>query len=177
MALSDRLGMVHIITGPGKGKTSAAFGMALRAAGQGLRVLVIQFLKTAETTGEVKAIKAVKGITIRQFGTGKFVEKGRVSEADRRYAQEAMNLAREVVEKGECDMLILDEVNTAVRFGVLSAQDVVDLLKSRMEEIEVVLTGRDAPQELLEFADYVSHVEGKKHPYERGVSARKGIEW
>jgi cob(I)alamin adenosyltransferase len=177
MADTDRLGMVHVITGPGKGKTSAAFGMALRAAGHGLRVFIIQFLKTAETTGEVRSIGKVEGVTVRQFGTGNFVEKGNLSEADRVCARKGMELARQVVESAGCDLLVLDEVATAVHFGLLSDQDDTELLKSRTEDIEVVLTGRYAPPELIELADYVSYVDEKKHPYERGVAARKGIEW
>jgi cob(I)alamin adenosyltransferase len=168
---------VHVITGPGKGKTTAAFGLAMRAAGHGLRVCIIQFMKTGEVTGEVLAAKRLGGIEVAQFGTGRFVDERHVTDEDRKCALDALYRAKMVISGGQCDLLVLDEVNVAVSFGLVSAQGVLDMIKSRPREMEVVLTGRNAPQEFLDYADYVSVVESKKHPFASGVQARKGIEW
>lgn len=177
MSASEGLGKVHVITGPGKGKTTAAFGLAMRAAGHGIAVCIIQFMKTGETTGETIAAKRVRGIEVRQFGTGRFVDLKKPSGKDRRIAQEALQYARTKFESGDCQMVILDEVNTAVSYGLISISDVLEAVKSRKEGIEVVLTGRDAPLEFIEYADYVSVIDSWKHPFDEGLRARKGVEW
>lgn len=171
------LGKVHVITGPGKGKTTAAFGLAMRAAGHGYRVCIVQFMKTGETTGELIAARSIEGIEVLQFGTGRFVEKGSPSEEDRRVVLSALSAARERLEGGLCQMVVLDEVNVAVSMGLVGAEEVLGILRSRREGTEVVLTGRDAPREFIEFADYVSVIDNAKHPYDRGARARKGVEW
>lgn len=176
MSTPEGLGKVHVITGPGKGKTTAAFGLAMRAAGHGLAVCIIQFMKTGETTGETVAAKRVPGIEVRQFGTGKFLDQKKPSVEDRRMAHEALQYARTKLEGG-CEMVILDEVNTAVSFGLISKFDVLKAVKSRKEGVEVVLTGRDAPLEFIEYADYVSVIDSWKHPFDEGLRARKGVEW
>ena len=175
--MRDELGRVHVITGSGKGKTTAAFGLAMRAAGHGLRVYVIQFMKTGETTGEVMVARKLEGIRVEQFGTGAFVDPKKIDEADRRAAVDALDRARSVLEKGECELLVLDEVNMAVSLGLISAGDVLRLLRDRSKGVEVVLTGRNAPIEFIEYADYVSIIDSKKHPFDQGLEARKGIEW
>lgn len=168
---------MHVITGPGKGKTTAAFGLAMRAAGHGLRVCIVQFMKSGETTGEVVAAEQLRKVRVAQFGTGSFVGPGSVSEKDRRSAAKAVEHARKQAVGGRCDLLILDEVNVAVFFGLVSAAEIVDLLEARTEGVEVVLTGRNAPEEFIQYADYVSYIDTVKHPYDKGQSARKGIEW
>lgn len=173
----EGLGRVHIITGPGKGKTTAAFGLAMRAAGHGLRVCIIQFMKTGETTGEVLAANRIRGMHVVQFGTGRWIDVRHISADDRAAAKSGMARAEEVLTGNECDMVILDEINVALAFGLVSVKDLTSLLKSRRKGIEVVLTGRNAPSELIEYADYVSVVENTKNPYDRGARARKGIEW
>lgn len=175
--MSKGLGRVHVITGPGKGKTTAAFGLALRAAGHGLRVRIIQFMKTGEVTGEVLAVRKVRNIKVEQFGTGRFVDPKSPTEADRRAAADALERTREVLGKGDCDLLVLDEVNVVVSLGLISAGDVLRLIRDRNKDIEVVLTGRNAPIEFIEHADYVSIIESKKHPFDQGLEARKGVEW
>lgn len=171
------LGKVHVITGPGKGKTTAAFGLAMRAAGHGFRVCVIQFMKTGETTGELVSARRVEGIEVLQFGTGRFVDKGAPSEEDREAARAAVAAAGERLRGGSCQMVVLDEVNVAVSMGLVSVDDVLSLLRSRKAGVEVVLTGRDAPQEFVDAADYVSVIEKAKHPYDTGTKARRGVEW
>ena len=177
MAAGADLGRVHVITGPGKGKTTAAFGLALRAVGHGLRVSVVQFMKTGETTGEVIAAEQLKKVRVAQFGTGQFVGAGSISEKDRKSAAKGVEYARKQATGGKCDLLVLDEVNVAVFFGLVTAKEVIDLLEERTDGMEVVLTGRNAPEEFIQYADYVSHIDTDKHPYDQGVPARKGIEW
>ena len=175
--MREQLGKVHVITGLGKGKTTAAFGLAMRAAGHGLRVCIIQFMKTGQTTGEVIAAKKLEGIRVEQFGTGRFIDLKSITDDDRRAAGMAMERAKDLLEKGECEVLILDEVNFAVSLGLVTASEVLRLVRDRQKGVEVVLTGRNAPIEFVEYADYVSIVESKKHPFDDGLEAREGIEW
>jgi len=177
MSESESLGKVHLITGAGKGKTTAAFGLAMRAAGHGLKVCVIQFLKTGETTGEVLYAKKAGGIEVAQFGTGRFVDPRQLTAEDRSCAKDALRLARDMLKEGGCNMLVLDEINVAVSLGLVSSEEVLSLLRSRRKETEVVLTGRNAPIEFIEYADYVSIIESRKNPFDDGHGARKGIEW
>jgi cob(I)alamin adenosyltransferase len=171
------LGRVHVLTGPGKGKTTAAFGLALRAAGHGLLVCVVQFMKTGMTTGETVAAKRIREIQVFQFGTGRFLDLKKITDDDRRCAREAMDQARSLLDKGSCDVLVLDEVNMAAYYGLVEVSAVLSLLKSRKESVEVVLSGRNAPQEFIDIADYVSYIDNRKHPFKEGQKARQGIEW
>jgi cob(I)alamin adenosyltransferase len=177
MSASEGLGKVHVITGAGKGKTTAAFGLAMRAVGHGFKVCVVQFLKTGETTGEALYARKAGGIELVQFGTGRFVDQRHIASEDKSCAKDALRFARDVLIKGDCDMLVLDEVSVAVSFGLISSEEVLSLLRSRKEGTEVVLTGRNAPIEFIEYADYVSIIEGRKNPFDDGHAARKGIEW
>jgi len=169
-------GKIHVITGAGKGKTTAAFGMALRAVGHGYRVCIVQFLKTGDTTGEVLAARRV-GIEVRQFGTGRFVDPAHPSEEDRRLAAEAMSYARGQLDRRACDMLILDEVNMALSLGLIERSQLEDIIRCRGSGVELVLTGRNADRSIIDLADYVSVIENVKHPLDGGLAARKGIEW
>jgi len=177
MSASEGMGKVHVITGPGKGKTTAAFGLAMRVAGHGLKVCVVQFMKTGETTGEVLFARKARGIEIAQFGSGRYVDPKHITDEDRTCARDALNRAKEVLVKGDCSLVVLDEVNVAVSFGLVSSEEVLSLLKSRREGTEIVLTGRNAPIEFIEYADYVSMIESRKNPFDDGHEARKGIEW
>lgn len=177
MPKDSALGRVHVITGPGKGKTTAAFGLALRAAGHGLKVCIVQFMKTGETTGEVIAVRDIEGIKVAQFGTGKFLGSSAASDDDLRSAGKAVSCAKRMASSGRCDLLILDEVNVAAFFGLVSEKEILDVLESRVDGVEVVMTGRSAPDAFVQYADYVSYIDTVKHPFENGLSARKGIEW
>ncbi len=174
---AEELGRVHIITGPGRGKTTAAFGLAMRAAGHGLRVCVIQFMKTGDTTGEVIAANRIRGMHVVQFGTGRWIDVKKISQDDRLAADSGMQRVEEVLSGRDCDLVVLDEINNAVAFGLVDLKGLMRLLKARRKNIEVVLTGRNAPRELVEYADYVSVIENTKHPFDKGMKARKGIEW
>ncbi len=177
MSDSEYLGKVHVITGPGKGKTTAAFGLALRASGHGVKVCIVQFMKTGETTGEVRAAKNLPGVQVFQFGTGRFVDPKKITEEDVKCAKDALEQVSALLARRECALLVLDEVNVAVSFGLLEAGAVMDVLEARGRDIEVVLTGRNAPLEFIDYADYVSVIDSWKHPFDRGGKSRKGVEW
>ena len=170
-------GCVQVYTGNGKGKSTAAFGLALRAAGRGLRVKIIQFMKTASDYGEQVAFQQwLPQIECCAYGSGQWVKKGQGSPVDYAQAAAAMLVAKEALD-GDYDLVILDEINNACFFQLLEPQAVVDLLVQRQPWVEVVLTGRNAPEEILAMADLVTEMQEVKHPYYQGVSARPGIEY
>jgi cob(I)alamin adenosyltransferase len=169
------LGMIHVITGDGKGKTTAALGIGMRAVGRGLKVCMVQFMKGYEY-GEIAAAKELEGFDIFQFGRAEFVNKENPEQVDIQEAVKALEHAKKVVSSGKYDIVILDEVNVALDFKLIGLEDVLGLAKGKPKNIELVLTGRNAGQELVELADYVSEVREIKHPYRKGIGARKGIE-
>ncbi len=168
-------GYIHVYTGDGKGKTTAALGLALRAAGAGLRVALIQFLKA----GDYSQIKALRGVSpsihVAQFGTGRFV-RGRPSAEDRVKAAQGLEAARVALRGKEHDLVILDEINVAGALGLVDEDAVLTLLRQRAPHVEVVLTGRRAPEAWCEAADLVTLMQAQKHYFQKGVSARVGIE-
>jgi cob(I)alamin adenosyltransferase len=170
-------GTIQVYTGDGKGKTTAALGQALRACGHGLKVLMIQFMKGSKNYGEVMISGEIPGFTLSQSGLPTFVEKGNPSEEDLRLAREGLESARKAVEDNACDMLILDEINVAVDYGLLNVADIVELVKSRPAEMEVLLTGRYAPKEFLDIADLVTEMSEVRHHYAKGLEMREGIEF
>jgi cob(I)alamin adenosyltransferase len=168
--------MIQVYTGDGKGKTTAALGQALRALGHGMKVYMIQFMK-GRTYGElITADSCLPEFTIVMSGRDEFVKKGEPEEIDVRMAREGFELAKQVVEEDKYNMLILDEINVAVDYGLLPLQEVLDFLRSCPRDMEIVCTGRYAPQELIDLADLVSEVKEVKHHYQQGVKMRKGIE-
>jgi len=169
--------MVQIYTGDGKGKTTAALGLALRASGQGLKVYIVQFMKGWPFYGELESVKHLPGVTLRQFGRPDFVSKENPDPEDVCQGQEALEHARDVVVSAEYDLVILDEINVALDFGLITLADVLSLLDQRPPRVELVLTGRWAPRELIARADLVTEMLAIKHPYNDGVQARKGIEF
>lgn len=176
-------GLVHVYTGKGKGKTTAAFGLAVRALGEGLRVLIVQFLKgKAPLTGEAALIKVTtRGARIIRFVNEEhpmFVSKKDFDENKlREQIGKDFLLTREMVMTGEYDLVILDEINNAMKGGWLSVDEVKDLIGKRPKNVELVLTGRGATEEIIEMADYVTEMKLIKHPSEKGVKARRGIEF
>ena len=171
------LGLIHIYTGNGKGKTTAAFGLALRAWGRDKRVCIIQFMKKGDSYGEVRAIARLEGIDISQYGKGRFIVKGNASDEDVASAKEGFEMVRSVLSSGDYDMVVLDEICITIDFDILNVDDVLDALAGRKEGVEVVMTGRNAPSELIEVADYVTEMKLIKHPFEKGINARKGVEY
>ncbi|NOY86902.1 MAG: cob(I)yrinic acid a,c-diamide adenosyltransferase [Deltaproteobacteria bacterium] len=171
-------GYTHIYTGGGKGKTTASLGLALRAVGNGLRVLVIQFLKgRKEMTGERKAaLRLAPDLEIRPRGGEGFVGPGEPSEEDRFQAGVALAEAFDEADSGNWDVIVLDEINVAVHLGLIPLGEVLVLLDSRPDGLELILTGRMAPPGLMDRADLVTEMREVKHYFNAGVNARKGIE-
>ncbi len=175
MPWKEKLGLVHIYTGNGKGKTTAALGLAVRMLGNDGRVMIIQFMKAPDVYGEQKKI-AECGAFIESFGLPKFVH-GKPEPDDIEAAKKALQRAREVVSSGEWDLVVLDELCVALGFGMLDIEEVKELIKNKAPNTELVLTGRYCPEELFKLADYVTEMHEIKHPYQRGISARRGIEF
>ena len=170
-------GLTQVYTGNGKGKTSAAFGVALRAIGRGLKVYVIQFIKGGFDYGELYVVKKLPNFKMAAFGRGKFITEMPPTEQDVKLAREAFDLAQDVVNGGEYDIVILDEVNVALNLRLIGVDEVIHLIKNKPKHVELILTGRYAPPEVIGVADLVTEMREIKHPYTRGISPRKGIEY
>lgn len=169
--------MIEVYTGDGKGKTTAAFGLALRALGHGLKVLCIQFMKGDPNYGEVIISKKLPNFELIQSGLPTFVKKGNPSPEDLRLAKEGFEKAKKAIKNGKYDIIILDEINVAMDYGLIEIEEVEKLIKECPENIELILTGRYAPKRIIELADLVSEIKEVKHYYKRGIQARKGIEY
>jgi len=169
--------LVQVYTGDGKGKTTAAFGLAIRAAGRGLKVYVIQFIKGGFDYGELYIVNKIPNITLKAFGRGQFVTQLPPPKKDVQLAEEAFQLAKKIVEGGEYDIVILDEINVALSLRLISLEQVLDLIRNKPAHVELVLTGRYAPKEVIETADLVTEMKEIKHPFQKGVAPRKGIEY
>jgi cob(I)alamin adenosyltransferase len=170
-------GLVQVYTGNGKGKTSAAFGLALRAIGRGLKVYIIQFIKGGFDYGELYIVDKLPNLTLKAFGRGQFITSKPPDKMDVALAEEALSLARKVVESGEYDVVILDEINVALNLKLISLEKVLELIKNKPEHVELVLTGRYAPGEIIEVADLVTEMREIKHPYKKGYPARMGVDY
>jgi cob(I)alamin adenosyltransferase len=170
-------GLIQVYTGNGKGKTSAAFGLALRAVGRGMRVFMIQFIKGGFDYGELYVVDKLPNLTLKAFGQGKFVTEKPPGKEDIVLAGQALALAEETIKGGRYDVVILDEVNVALSLKLISLEKVLRLIKEKPKHVELVLTGRDAPEEIIEAADLVTEMREIKHPYKKGLPARKGIEY
>ncbi len=168
-------GYIHVYTGPGKGKTTAAIGLGVRAVGAGLHVYMIQFMK-GRTYCEINTIKKIPHFTIVQYGRDEFVSKERPEQIDIDLAKKGFAHAQKIVKSGKYDMVILDEINVAVDYQLVSLEEVMDLLTNKPESLELVLTGRYAHPEITKIADVVTEMLEIKHPYQQGVLARKGID-
>ncbi len=169
-------GLVVVITGDGKGKTTSALGTALRALGHGMKVLMIQFIKGTWRYGELKMAEKLNGFKILRTGVG-FVKENNLEES-KRAARKAWELAKEEIKKAGYDMYILDEINYSMGFGFIDPEEVREFLESeKPPHVHVILTGRGRFREVEEIADLVSEVRKIKHPFDRGISAVKGIDF
>ena len=179
-AMEDiRRGLIMVNTGPGKGKTTAAMGTALRAVGQGMRVLMLQFLKGSWHYGELDAVQAFGDkFIMKQMGRG-FVKVGteKPDPEDVRMVEEAWKEAEKAILSGEWDLVVLDEINYAISYGMLDPAKVVESLKQRPGMVHVILTGRNAHPTIVDLADTVTEMRQVKHAYEKGVMAQRGIEY
>ena len=175
----SRKGLIVIHTGPGKGKTTAAMGTALRAVGNGMKVLMLQFLKGSWHYGELDAVAVFgESFVIRQMGRG-FVKIGgaETDPEDTRLVEAAWEEARAAIESGEWDMIVLDEINYAIGYGMLDPATVAEALRNKPEMVHVILTGRNAHPMLVELADTVTEMREVKHAYQKGILAQRGIEY
>lgn len=169
------LGYVQVYTGNGKGKTTAALGLALRAVGAGLQVFIGQFLK-GEAYSEIKALKNMsEAITVHQYGLPRFIG-AKPDEEDIQAAREGLKEARQYMDSGLYDVIILDEANIAARLNLISVDDLLDFIEAKPEKTELIITGRDADPRIVERADLVTEMTEVKHYFHRGVQAREGIE-
>jgi cob(I)alamin adenosyltransferase len=182
-------GLIQIYTGPGKGKTTAAIGLAARAASKGLQVSFLQFLKACH---DEAAITQIPTVYHRQFGVDHshygWLQKTPAGQVPTQEQQKHLNIltkcvnegwqiAQNLIQKGESDLVILDELNMAIYFDLLPTQKIIDAIQRKPDHVEIVITGRNAPEELLEIADLVTYMDEKKHPYQKGILAREGIEY
>jgi cob(I)alamin adenosyltransferase len=168
-------GYIHIYTGDGKGKTTAALGLAIRAAGAGLHVFLAQFIKGKQYS-ELNSLKRLSDlITVEQFGLPRFIN-GKPSVPDMEAARYGLEMLKSSMLSGKFDVIIVDEANVAVTYGLLSKQDLLDLMAMKPESLELVITGRGALPEIIDKADLVTEMKAVKHYYNNGVNARVGIE-
>ena len=173
---AGRQALVIVLTGRGKGKTTAALGVVLRAWGRGMKTVVLQFVKARTANyGENRAARKL-GIEMIPLGEG-FTWLSKDIEKDKATARECWELARQKIDSGQYDIVVLDEMMYPMSYGWIPVEEVIDTLRQRPEGLHVIITGRDAPQELIDFADLVTEMREVKHPYEKGVKARPGIDF
>jgi cob(I)alamin adenosyltransferase len=197
MPIIDEFGLIHVYTGRGKGKTTAALGLGLRAVGHGYRVHMIQFMKGRCYSGELSSVQKLSPqFTLSQFGRGCrigvlikqgyrkcnacgdcFIKDRGATGDDVEYARLGLEEAQEYMQEGKCNMLILDEIGNALRYNLITVEDLQAFLKTKPAKMELVLTGRGVPDEILAQADLVTEMNEVKHPYKKGISSRRGIEY
>lgn len=175
-AAKKKKGLIIVNTGDGKGKTTAALGVALRACGYGMKVIMLQFFKGKWKYGELRSAPKLGSFEIRPMGHG-FTWESKDIEVDKRMVLEAWQAASAEILSGKYDLVILDEINYALSYGFLPVEDVVDFLKKKPEMLHMILTGRDARPEVIEIADMVTEMREIKHPFREGTVAQKGIEF
>jgi cob(I)alamin adenosyltransferase len=169
--------MVEIFTGNGKGKTSAALGVALRALGHNLQVYLIYFMKGNYPYGEQKILAQLPNVTIAKFGQETFVDPANIKPEEKAQAKEALETARQAIGSGKYDLIILDEINVTVAWKLIEVDEVVELIQQLPEKTELILTGRYAHPKLVSLADLVTEMVEVKHPYQKGVLSRKGFDY
>jgi cob(I)alamin adenosyltransferase len=175
--IDDSKGLVFVHTGNGKGKTTAALGLALRALGHGRKIFMAQFMKGRDYGETLAAAKYLPGLTLYKCGGESFIRKGHHSPADIESAQKGFAVATEAVFSGKYDMVILDEINVAVDFQLIPLSSVLDLIKNKPESLYLGLTGRYASAEIIELADLVTEMKEIKHPFAQGIPAKEGFEY
>ena len=176
-AESPNSGLVEIFTGNGKGKTSAALGVVLRALGHEMRVHIIYFMKGDYPYGERSILTLLPGVTFQSFGFTEFCDPANVTEQEKEQARQGLEAARQAVMGGEYDLVVLDEMNIAVAWKLLDIDDVIRLIDEKPEGVNLILTGRHADQRLIERADLVTDMTEVKHPFHQGIKARRGIDY
>lgn len=169
--------MIQVYTGNGKGKTTASLGLALRALGHDMKVCIIQFMKGSDDYGEIMMAGKLSNLTVKQFGRKEFVDRENPEPSDFEYASKGLSFAKDAIKNGLYNIVILDEINVAIDFKLVRLSDVLSLIGEKPADIELIVTGRNAPQELIDIADLVTEMKEIKHPYTSGIPSRKGIEY
>ncbi len=177
MADKNGQGLVQVFTGDGKGKTTAALGAILRAAGHGLNIFIIFFIKGHYAYGEFSTLTKLPNVRIAAFGLRRFFKATDIDPEEKKEAEAALAIAREAIGSGRYDLVVLDEINVAMDFHLIETDDIIKLIKEKPAHVELILTGRHADARLIEMADLVTEMVKIKHPYDKGVKARKGIEY
>jgi cob(I)alamin adenosyltransferase len=171
-------GLVQVFTGDGKGKTTAALGAILRAAGHGLNIFIIFFIKGNYAYGEFSTLGKLPNVRLASFGRRQFIDKNKeIDPEEKRQAEIALAAAREAINSGCYDLVVLDEINVALDYHLIAMDDVIDIIKNKPSHVELILTGRNADARLIEIADLVTEMVNIKHPFDKGVKARQGIEY
>jgi len=173
----SRQGLVYIFTGDGKGKTSAALGVMLRALGHGLKVYIVYFMKGDYPYGERRILSELPNVSVASFGQRGFVDKADIKPEEKEQARLALAAAREAILSGSYDLVVLDEVNIAVAWKLIELDEVVRLIRDKPQNVELILTGRQADVKLIQLADLVTEMLKIKHPYDKGTTVREGIEY
>jgi cob(I)alamin adenosyltransferase len=177
MSKQKRVGLIMVNTGNGKGKTTAALGTALRAVGCEFKVFMVQFIKGSWDYGELRVIdRLAPFFDLKQMGEG-FTWETKDPKRDAEVANKAWDFCKDLIARNEHDLLIFDEINNVMDYGYLDVDDVVNTLKKKPEELHIILTGRDAPQAIIDIANMVTEMREVKHPFQEGIYAQKGIEF
>ncbi|MBI2854490.1 MAG: cob(I)yrinic acid a,c-diamide adenosyltransferase [Chloroflexi bacterium] len=169
-------GLVEVFTGNGKGKTTSALGIVMRAVGHGLRVCIVYFMKGDYPYGEQAVLAKMPNVSFYRFGFLEFCDPNNVKEEEKEQARRALQTARDAMMSGKYDVVVLDEVNVAAAWKLIGVNDVVSLIKDKPEKVELILTGRGADQRVVDLADLVTEMVKVKHPYDRGILSRAGID-
>ena len=172
--LEDGGTLIQVYTGCGKGKTTAALGLALRASGAGLKIYIAQFAK-GKVCSELNALKKIKNIKVRQFGSCRFIKK--ITPKDIELAKRGLEATKKAIRSKKFNVVILDEINVALGLKLLELKEVLKVIKKTPQNLELILTGRHAPAEILEIADLVSEIKEIKHYFQKGIKGRRGIEF
>ena len=167
---------IHVYTGNGKGKTTAAFGLALRAVGAGMKVFIGQFVKGKPYNENIAIAQYLKNITVKQYGLGCFII-NEPTDDDIAAAGKGLDEMSKIIKAGKHELVIMDEVNIALYYKLIDVNQLIEIMKSKPDNVELVLTGRYAPQEIIDMADLVTEMKEVKHYYQQGIEARKGIEY
>jgi len=170
-------GLVQIFTGDGKGKTTAALGTVIRALGHGLRVFIVYFMKGSYPYGERNILSKLPNVATASFGSLEFIDPTNIKPEEREQARQALAAAREAMLSGSYDLVVLDEVNLAAAWKLIGLDEVIKLISDKPPNVELILTGRQADTRLVQMADLVTEMLNIKHPYDKGIKARKGIEY
>ncbi len=170
-------GLVQVFTGNGKGKTTCALGTAIRALGHGFRVYIVAFMKGDYPYGEWNTLSKLANVDFIRFGSREFIDPQNITPLDREQAEQALAAARETMLSGNYDLVVLDEVNVAAAWGLVGLDKVIELINEKPKDVELILTGRKADAKLIQLADLVTECVDIKHPYKRGIKARRGIEY